>query len=179
MIYAALSTLETDEQRDILTEFYKENKNKFYKIALTELRNKESAEDAIQEAFLNIVKYPEKFFEMDVHKRVPYALIILRNVISHLLFKTNQIYLEDLTEEVTDPIPSVEALTIGEMSAENLKKVIVGMPLAPKQAIQLKITYGLTNAQISDVLGVPEVNVRKNISNAYKIIYKFLNEEQK
>ena len=57
--------------------------------------------------------------------------------------------------------------------------MIIGVPPAHKLNNEMNGTPGVTNAQISDVLGVPEVNVRKNISNAYKIIYKFLNEEQK
>ena len=33
MISSALSMLETEEQRDILSEFYEENKNRFYGMA--------------------------------------------------------------------------------------------------------------------------------------------------
>ncbi len=42
-ISAALSLLETDKQRNILSEFYKENKNRFYAIAFSKLHNREAA----------------------------------------------------------------------------------------------------------------------------------------
>lgn len=78
MISAALAVLETDEQRNELSEFYKEKLGKLYSIAISKLHNQQSAEDAIQETFLRICKYPKKFFEIEVHKRLPYAVIIIR-----------------------------------------------------------------------------------------------------
>ena len=75
MISAALAVLKTDEQLNELSEFYEENKNRFFSIEFSKLHNREDAEDAIQEAFLRIVKYPEKFFAIPTHKRLPYAVI--------------------------------------------------------------------------------------------------------
>ncbi len=54
MISGALAILETDKQRNELSEFYKENKTRLYRFAFSRLHNRESAEDALQEAFLNI-----------------------------------------------------------------------------------------------------------------------------
>ena len=53
MISGALAILETDKQRNELSEFYKENKARLYNFAFSRLHNRESAEDALQEAFLN------------------------------------------------------------------------------------------------------------------------------
>ena len=58
MISSALSMLETEEQRDILSEFYEENKNRFYGMAYSKLQNRVLAEDAVQEAFVRIMQYP-------------------------------------------------------------------------------------------------------------------------
>ena len=85
MISAALAMLETDEQRNILSEFYEENKNRFYSIAYARLHSSEEAEDAVQETFLRIVKYPNRFFTIEPHKRLPYAVIIIRNIVLQIL----------------------------------------------------------------------------------------------
>ena len=74
MISGALAILETDKQRSELSEFYKENKSRLYRFAFSRLRNRESAEDALQEAFLNIVKYPEIFCFGCSQKGVIYTL---------------------------------------------------------------------------------------------------------
>lgn len=62
MISEALAVLETEEQRNELADFYEKNKSRFYTIAFDHLHNQEEAEDAIQEAFLEIANKPDTFF---------------------------------------------------------------------------------------------------------------------
>ncbi len=64
MISAALAILESEEQRNELSEFYEENKSRLYSIALERLHNRQDAEDAIQETFLGIAEKPDKFFSL-------------------------------------------------------------------------------------------------------------------
>lgn len=175
MISAALAILETDEQRNELTEFYKENLGKLYSIAISKLHNRQSAEDAIQEAFLRICRYPEKFFEIDVHKRLPYAIIIIRNVIYAMLKTSGRLECDELTEDIIGNERSVEDIALGNIYSEELEKFIRSMPETLRQAITLKFTYNMTNPQIADVLGISEATTRKRISNAYKQINAFLN----
>lgn len=54
MISAALAVLESEEQRNELSEIYENNISNFYNIAFQQLHNKHDAEDAIQDAFLAI-----------------------------------------------------------------------------------------------------------------------------
>lgn len=175
MISATLATLNTDDERNTLSEFYKENKNRFYAIAISKLKNKEAAEDALQEAFLNIVKYPKTFFALEPHKRVSYALIIIKHVISSMLKNSDKYIIEELTDSIADDTILVEEIVIGDIAAEKIKKFINGLPEARKQALNLKVVYGLTNAQIADILGISEAAARKRISDAYKLIKDFIN----
>ena len=46
MISAALAILESEEQRNELTELYRENSKRFLNIALSKLHNVQDAEDA-------------------------------------------------------------------------------------------------------------------------------------
>mgnify|MGYP000823090620 FL=1 len=52
MISTALALLKTDEQRNVLSEFYQKYKNRFYAIAYSKLHGKTAAEDAVQELSL-------------------------------------------------------------------------------------------------------------------------------
>lgn len=52
MISAALAILETEEERNELSDFYEKYKNRFYAIAFERLHNEQDSEDAIQETFL-------------------------------------------------------------------------------------------------------------------------------
>ena len=175
MISAALAILETDEQRNELAKFYKEHKNRLYALALSKLHNECDAEDAVQETFLNIAKYPEKFFEIDTHKKVAYVLIVIRNVILHMLKEASKHKADELTNDVLDNAPSVEKLAIGNISAEELKDFIQKMSPTLSDVIKLKAFGRLSNSEIADILGVSKAAVRKRISEAYKQIKAFLN----
>lgn len=175
MIFAALATLNTESERDQLSEFYKENRARFYAIAFSRLQNRESSEDALQEAFLNIVKYPKTFFALEPHKKVSYALLIIKNVISRMQKESDKYIIEELTDDAANDTISVEEIVIGNISAEKIKEFINGLPEARKQALNLKAVYGLSNAQIADILGISEAAARKRISDAYKLIKDFIN----
>ena len=60
MISVALAVLETEEQRNLLSEFYEQNKNRLYLIAFSKLHNRQSAEDAVMETLLRIADKPER-----------------------------------------------------------------------------------------------------------------------
>lgn len=172
MITAALSILQTDEQRDILTEFYEENKNRFFSMAYSKLHNSEASEDAVQEAFLRIVKYPDRFFSIEPRKRLPYSVIIIRNVVLQMFEKQGKYVFEELSEDIPDCSLSVEDLSIGNVARNELVEFIKTLSEAKKQAVILKGVYGLDNREIADVLGITESAVRRRIADAYgRIIY--------
>lgn len=172
MINAALAVLQTDEQRNILSEFYEENKNKFFSLAYAKLQNSEESEDAVQEAFLRIVKYPEKFFSIEPHKRLPYSIIIIRNVVLQMLEKQGRYTFEELPEDIPDSNLSIEDISIGNVARSELVEFIQTLSEAKKQAVILKGVYGLNNREIADVLGIAESAVRRRIADAYgRIIY--------
>ena len=75
MISVALAVLESEEQRNELDILYEKNKDTFLAIALKILKNLNDAEDALQEAFLSVVKYPDTFFNIPENKRVAYIIV--------------------------------------------------------------------------------------------------------
>ena len=72
MISAALAVLESEEQRNELSEIYENNISNFYNIAFQQLHNKHDAEDAIQDAFLAIANNPSIFFGIPNENKMPY-----------------------------------------------------------------------------------------------------------
>ena len=159
MINAALAVLQTDEQRNILSEFYEENKNKFFSLAYAKLHNSEESD-------------PEKFFSIEPHKRLPYSIIIIRNVVLQMLEKQGKYTFEELPEDIPDNNLSVEDISIGNVARSELVEFIKTLSEAKKQAVILKGVYGLSNREIADVLGITESAVRRRIADAYgRIIY--------
>lgn len=81
MISAALAMLENDDQRRLMTDFYKANKNGLYRFAFSKLNSREAAEDAVQETFLRIAKYPKNFLKLMLTKEYLTRLLLLETLL--------------------------------------------------------------------------------------------------
>ncbi len=80
MIADALATIEDEEQRNKLAEFYSKHKQRLYSIAFSKLHNEEDAEDAVQEVFSEIADKPEKFFDIAPEGRLAYTTVMVKNI---------------------------------------------------------------------------------------------------
>lgn len=176
MISTALALLKTDEQRNVLSEFYQKYKNRFYAIAYSKLHGKTAAEDAVQEAFLRIVDKPEKFFKIEHNKRVAYADVIVRNVAIDMFNKNNAHKIEELKEDVSDEAYTLglEDTVTGSVSKNELLAFILKLPVLQRDILNLKVVFELSNSEIAQKLNVSETVVRQRLSQARKSILDFL-----
>lgn len=182
MIDAILATIENEEQRNELAEFYSKQKNRLYAIALSKLHNKADAEDAVQEVFLRIADNPENFFEIPTHKRGAYADVIIRNISIDMYKKQkreNTVNVETLGKELSEYL-SVEDIVIEKEIYGELVDFIRKLPDARKSALMLRIMYKKSTAEIAEMLNISETAARKRLSDAGKQIKDYLrsrNEE--
>ena len=88
MINTALAILQTDEQRNTLSDFYQTYKNRFYAIAYSKLHDRNLAEDAVQEAFSRIASKPETFFSLSHNKMIAYTDVVPWWKHGHILFSS-------------------------------------------------------------------------------------------
>ena len=176
MISTALALLETDEQRNVLSEFYQKYKNRFYAIAYSKLHGKDAAEDAVQEAFLRIVDKPENFFKIEHNKRMAYADVIVRNVSIDMFNKNNVHELEELTDDVSNEnyALGLEDTVIGSVSKNELLAFILKLPVLQRDILNLKVVFELSNSEIAQKLNVSENVVRQRLYQARKSILDFL-----
>ena len=166
--------LDDIDQANELEEIYRLNADRFYAIAFSRLQNKHDAEDAVQEAFLRIANNPKNLFKIPAHKKVAYIDVIIRNISCDMLETKNKKTRAGFYENYADVSNLPDDIVIDDISAEELIKYIMSMPNAKKDVMFLKISYGYSNSQIAEVLGISETTVRKRISDAYKLIKDFL-----
>ena len=176
MITAALAILQTDEQRDILSEFYEENKNRFYMLAYSKLHNSEASEDAVQEAFLRIAAKPDTFFKVPDSKKVAFVDIVIRNVAIETVRKKAHFPQVEPDENIPDSM-SVEEQVIGEISYEKLANFVRNMPETLKSALTLRINFDVPNAEIAELLGISYSAAKRRISDAMKMIREYIESE--
>lgn len=179
MISAALAILETQEERDCLSDFYKEYKNRLYNIAFSKLNDRLSAEDALMETFLKIADKPKKFFEIEPDKRVYYADVIVRNIAIDMYKKASHSPETELDEDLSDELinPSVERIVYGKISEQELIDCVLSLPQSQRDALSLKIQFDLSYSEIAEKLGISENTARQRIFQARKSITEFINKD--
>lgn len=179
MFAEALAIIEDESQRSELAEFYEENKARLYAIAHKHLHNKSDAEDAVQEAFLRIVKKPDVFFTKSRNDRILYISVIVRNISVDIFLKKHKHKYASLTDDFEDDnLPVLERI-VGELSRDELMRFIASLSEALRQALFLKIHYQMTTCEIASALGISETAARKRLSDAEKKIRQFLKGREK
>lgn len=175
MISAALAILETDEQRNELSEIYERNTKTFYSIAFKKLHNKQDTEDAIQESFLAIAKNPSTLFNIPCDKRVSYINVVIRNTSHKIWNKKHKIYKNEteLMGALNEQMP-VEDIVISECMCEQILKFIDELPETTKAAVYLKAHLGLKNSEIATALGISEDAAKKRIARAINQIKQYM-----
>ncbi len=173
------SVISDEKQRNELSEFYKENLNCFLNIAYSNLHNRNDAEDAVQNAFQEIVRKPDIFFDIIPENRVAFMVTVVRNISSDMFKKKNRIPLEELNENEPyddDPL-SFEANMIGKVSRDKLKKFIESLPPLQRDVLTLRCLMGFSTAETAEKLNISQSAVKKRLHLAKKAVREFIEKE--
>lgn len=181
MISAALAVLETDEQRNELSVFYEKNKSRFYAIALGYLHNQERAEDAVQEAFLEIANKPDTFFSLSDKKRIYYLYAVVKNVSVDMLNKNRKVQTEELFDDLIlqDNENPLENALFDNISRDEILSFIEHLPELQREVLILVCLSELSISETAQVLKVSRNVVYQRLHLARKAIKKFIEERNK
>lgn len=166
--------------RQTMEALYEAYEQKMFGIARAILNNEWQAEDAVQEAFIRMVRYLPKC--RDVHSLKTKTLIV--RVIKSAAI---DIYRKNKRESVSVPIEentwiedkhnAIESY-LSSVSVESLlQKIDRQLPDSYKDVVRLRCYYGLPIAEISKVLGISEDNVYQRLSRARKTIKNLMGDE--
>lgn len=180
MISAALAVLETEEQRNELSEIYQKYSGCFYSIAMSKLHNKQDAEEAIQEAFLSIAKNPDCFFNITRENRLSYINVIIRNASFRIWNRKNKIRANEteLRSDVADKTFSFDEKLCSDLTREEIYDFIDTLPELSKEALYLRIHLQMKYSDIAVELGITEDAVKKRITRAADSIFRFVEEKR-
>lgn len=175
MLNFYLSLLETEEEKDIVRELYKNYEQVMYKTAFSILHNKHDAEDAVHEAFLTIIQNIDKFSLKTVPKMASFLVIIIRNIsINKLHKRSNSIPLETMDNQPAEDI--FERLDNEE--PEKILSALKQLTNEQKEIIVLRFINDIPTPVIAKLLNITESAVRKRIRNARKRLSECLGKEK-
>ena len=179
MISVALAVLETEKQRSELAEFYEKNKSRLYMIAFSKLNNRQSAEDAVMEAFLRIADTPERFFRLSGKAQAAFANVVVRNVAVDMYRKSRKSETVELSEEIlydNAENPPEEQLLL-QFKREALRELIADLPPLQRDVLYMKAVRKMEISEIAQTLSISENVVRQWLFQARKTLQKELERE--
>ena len=163
-----LAVLEGDEERSEFIAFYEKYKRLVFYVARKTVGNEESAQDAAQEVFMYAAEHFEKFRSGESGKTARYLVLCARSRSLNILDKEKKYSGEDVPGDTPSDTDTEDAV----VSADALARVIgIVKNLPERYRIPLELhANGLETSEISSMLNISEVTVRKRIQRGRAMV---------
>ncbi len=172
MLQFYLSLVETEEERNIVERLYNNYEQKMFKVAYSILDNEQSAEDAVHEAFLRIIKNISKYFFDFGKKTEAFLVIIVKSVCLDMLRKDKRIVHDSgILSYTADYSTEIE---FERIEAEDENEILEKLPSELRDVIIMRYIQELDVDTISELLGLSPSAVYKRIRKAKAIMEEYL-----
>lgn len=170
MLSFFLSALETDADRQTFLRLYEQHHLRVEQTALRILKNQQDAEDAVQSAFVQVIKHFHKIHEIPCQNLPFWIISIVKNEALMILRKKKRVVpLEDWDGFVK------EAESISEYS--QLVQVFSRLPETYRAALEMKFLLDYSGKEIAQRLGISEAAVHTRISRGRALLKELLEQE--
>lgn len=154
-----------------MEELYELYEQKIYSAAYFILKNIQQAEDVVQETFITLYNNLEKLNSLDTYELKSYILRIAKNkaVDRYRKNKRHSEILEEYQRELIETVDeNVEEWEQRLMSENQIDILIIVLSESCRQVFKYKVFYNLSYQEIAKLMGMTEVNVRKQFERARK-----------
>jgi RNA polymerase sigma-70 factor (ECF subfamily) len=148
-----LLALIQDGSGQAFTVLVERHTERFYRLAYRYLRNKEAAEDVVQEAFLKLWENPLLWQPERNSKFTTWFYRIVVNACLDLRKKKKPEALEN-DALVIDEREPVEETLIRAQEQEALEREIAALPERQRTALNLCFDEGLSNQEAAEIMGI-------------------------
>jgi RNA polymerase sigma-70 factor (ECF subfamily) len=131
-----------------------------YGVALRVLANTTSAEDVVQEVFLQLWRNPQAF-DSDRGRLAPWLAVIARNRAIDLLRKRP--LEEDISETPIATGVDLEDEASRRLVVEKIRSILVQLPQNQRKPLEMAFFEGMTHAEIAGKTGEPLGTVKTHI----------------
>ncbi|MCM1167365.1 MAG: sigma-70 family RNA polymerase sigma factor [Lachnospiraceae bacterium] len=161
-------------KKKFLEKLYRDNKQLMYKTAYSVLHNHEQAEDAVQEAFLRVIKNFSRFSSYSCNENTSYLVIIVRGISLNMLAANKR------TAELFDDLPAadnIEETALVDIAYEQIVRNIEKLSPALKNIATMLWVGNLSEGEIAELLDMNINTVRSSAARARKQLKQMLTEE--
>lgn len=177
----ALPDLST-EQRKTLTLIYELYYKQMYKMAYAVLRNRQDAEDAVQEAFYRVCLNAEMFKQPHGDSTAALIHVYTRNVVINHYHKKKRRSSMILDAPDADVLIDAQAYDLAFLMAQaensaEVRRAVDALDAHYREVIILKYYQNKKNTEIAEMLGLGQNVVNGRIFRAKKMLHRLLFEQ--
>jgi RNA polymerase sigma-70 factor (ECF subfamily) len=169
----------TVDSSPTIAQLVAEYSTALYRVAFSVTRNAAEAEDAVQEAFLRVLKHESRLGEIR-----DYRVWLVRIVWNIVLDRKRRAKTRPEGEDIADHVralPSGERLAdatvISSQEHARILALVDCLPTREREALLLSAVEELTTAEIAAALGTTESSIRSRIFRARKELAVLLEKE--
>lgn len=166
MLPILLGLLDVQEDKDQFTRIYEMYQQPMMKAAMEILGEQSLAQDALQEAFLDIIQHFDKVRDLDRRHQRGYVILVSRNKARDICRKRKEAL---SIEEGVEEMPPVEP-------GDSAELILEGIP-EPYRETLLLAGFQYSPAEIAEILGESQWAIYKRLERGKDILRKKLAEE--
>ncbi|MBE6840793.1 MAG: sigma-70 family RNA polymerase sigma factor [Ruminococcus sp.] len=166
----------TKDKSEKLEKLYELYEQPMYRIAYAILRNASCAEDAVSDAFMNIIRKIDKIGEPDSVHTKNYIIKTIKNASIDCYRKNRKLY--ERTQSIDDSILTVpdNSADVEKIVSDDNTELLKELNVLDRQIMLLRCSDELSWHDIADRLGLTEANARKRFERARKKIVSMKGE---
>jgi len=159
------------KQRSFIEKCYELYEQKMFRVALSVLHDEKLAEDAVQDAFLHLIRHKVFFGKADSDDCKRYIITVIKNASINIYNKRkneNQIvsYSDNLEELCGEQATEDDRNDIGAECTPLLNS----LPSKYYKVVDCLVVHDYTVAETAEMLDITEANVRKRYERARKMM---------
>ena len=170
MLVFFLAMLESDEDRHQFAVLYERYHSRMEETALRILEEQHDAEDAVQNAFLQIIRHFEKIYEIPCEELPFWIISIVKNESLIILRrKKRTVSLEDWDNFAAE----AEDVT----GYQELVGLFARLPESYRAVLEMKILFGYADREVAEKLGISRAAVSTRANRGRALLRKIAEKE--
>lgn len=167
------------DQKEVLEEIYRLYEQDMYKRAYSILHQVQQAEDAVQDAFIKLMKYLPRIQDAGCEKTRGLVMRILRTTAIDQ-YRKNHRDREMCTEEDALMQEKVVSIDVGQQAVDRelLGRILYELQPMYLEVVKLRCYFGFSSRETAQILDVSEDVVSKRLERARKLIEKRMGDEK-
>lgn len=168
------------EDKDFVSDLYTSYKDRLYSLALSLLKNKADAEDALSLTYIKIIENIERIKALPEEKVSSYIFVILYNQAMDIFRQKNKFSeIENFDQLVDEKNPSTYNQVEKNLLVADLLKHIKALPLNDQRLLILKYKYDMAYKDIGKLLNISPEAARKRKERLVKTLERKIKGDDK